>query len=64
MFFIVSFVGESGFLLGREVTKRAESSSFAKGRLEPKAASTVTLMTQEQQAVILEQKFYNALKVP
>jgi hypothetical protein len=33
--------------IGREVTKRAESSSFAKGRPEPKSASTVTLMTQE-----------------
>jgi hypothetical protein len=41
------FIGESGFLQGREVTKRAESSSFAKGRLEPKAASTVTFVTQE-----------------
>jgi len=58
------FIGESGFLQGREVTKRAESSSFAKGRLEPKAAPTVIFMTQELLAVILEQKSYNTLKVP
>ena len=56
------FFGESGCLLGREVTKRAESSSFAKGRLEPKEASTVTNVTQELLAVILEQKFYTTLK--
>jgi hypothetical protein len=56
------FIGESGFLQGREVTKRAESSSFAKGRLEPKAAPTVTSMTQELLAVILEQKSYNPRK--
>ncbi|AZC20193.1 hypothetical protein C4K40_4826 [Pseudomonas sp. CMR5c] len=37
-FYWCLFCGESGFLLGREVTKRAESSSFGKGRLEPKKA--------------------------
>jgi hypothetical protein len=55
-------IGESGFYTGREVTKRAESSSFAKGRLEPKAASMVTLVTQDFPAVILEQKSYTTLK--
>jgi hypothetical protein len=57
-------IGESGFHTGREVTKRAESSSFAEGRLEPKAAPMVTLMTQDFLTVILEQKSYNTLKAP
>ncbi|CAI8880138.1 hypothetical protein EMIT0373P_30490 [Pseudomonas chlororaphis] len=46
--------------IGREVTKRAESSSFAKGRLEPKSAQTVTLVTQEYLIVIFRVKIlYN-----
>jgi len=64
VFFIGVYFGESGFYLGREVTKRAESSSFAKALLEPNRAPTVTLMTQEQQTVILEQKYYNTMKAP
>jgi hypothetical protein len=57
-------IGESGFQIGREVTKRAESSSFAEGRPEPKAAHTVIFMTQDLPTVILEQKSYIALKAP
>jgi hypothetical protein len=62
MFLVSILLVSLAFFLGREVTKRAESSSFAEGRLEPKAGSTVTLMTQEHQAVILEQKTYKSLK--
>jgi hypothetical protein len=36
--------------------KRAESSSFAKGRLEPKVAPTVINMTQEYAMVIFRVK--------
>ncbi|MDO7898580.1 hypothetical protein [Pseudomonas citrulli] len=41
--------------------KRAESSSFAKGRLGPKAAPTVTNMTHDHSMVIFRVKIQNTL---
>ncbi|CAI8742696.1 hypothetical protein EMIT0P176_160041 [Pseudomonas sp. IT-P176] len=58
------FLVNLAFTQGREVTKRAESSSFAKGLLEPNEGSTVTIMTQDKSMVIFRVKILYAVKAP